>query len=181
MSGIFEMKREQLILSWLNKNIRPNLCQGYVYAHMARVFPYCHILSQYLEERSEQNPLEEKSSKVFIFDDIYIVKHSFIEKVILFLDDTWRSEKEEDKNKIKFSNLENKFSEESTDEKLIIREKLIKTIRYLGLANVKFTQDYYDGFYEKIWEYVPAPSYYEDPRSPLTEGEVLSSLYETHH
>ena len=110
LKAIYETKREQILLAWLNPATREYVDDAYAYAYKTRIFPFFHLL------KDDEN----------VFAGIYTVEKECIDKVTEYLD-TLRTDVEV--KSLEFRILEIKFSND-----IGTRDKLIAIFRYCFLS-----------------------------------------------
>lgn len=77
LTGLYEVKREQIILGYLNPATQDKIPASYVYAYESRMCPIFEIK-------------EEDDA----FGDVYKTKRELVDKVTTYLDEKWRKDME---------------------------------------------------------------------------------------
>ena len=116
IKAVYETKREQLMLGWLNPNTREYIDDAYAYAYSQRMFPFFHE-----EEKHETDP----------FADVYDIKRNFIDEVTEYLDEFDRmDESNPERQNLNFASMEDKFGGYRNK-----RVELIVVLRYCFLSD----------------------------------------------
>jgi|GEM_PF-2730942 len=142
MRAIYETKREQLMLGWLDADKRKYMNDAYVYAHNVRMYPF------FQHDATRSDP----------FETIYDIKKELVKEVIEFIDKVWLADKESED--LQFYNLETKFSSK------LDRHTLMCIIRYCYISD-----RFCDNFYSTAMSNAPV-EVHNNLNNPLEESNL---------